>query len=158
MIVLLFHSISLRENKSSRGSGVGRDRYLLENVLPWDHTEEFPLRGLDSESEGLNENSVLNLVSNYEGDIALPVVLLQKQKGSDSKYSWLLNRVSKTSTKKRANFPVNLTLKTELTLQCVWVPDSSRRQVAVLCQISCNLTKEQFSWETKAFYFKEDNF
>lgn len=82
---------------------MGRDRYLLENVLPWNHAEEFALRGLDSEGEGSNEKLVLNPVSNYKGDGGLPIVLLQNQKKCDSKYSWLDKSGSKPSTEKQDN-------------------------------------------------------
>ena len=77
MIVLfisLFYSIILRR-KSPRGLGVGRDRYLLENVLPGNQTEGSALRNLDSEGEGSNEKFVLNSVSNDKSDGALPVIL-----------------------------------------------------------------------------------
>ena len=52
-----------------------RDRYLLDDVLPGDHTEESALRDLDSEGESANENLVLHPVSNDKSDGALPVVL-----------------------------------------------------------------------------------
>lgn len=52
-----------------------RDRYLLDDVLPGDNTEESALRDLDSEGESTNENLVLDPVSNDKNDGALPVVL-----------------------------------------------------------------------------------
>ena len=61
--------------KSSPRVGVRRDRYLLDDVLPGDHTEESALRNLDSEGESVNENLVLDPVSNDKSDGAFPVVL-----------------------------------------------------------------------------------
>ena len=60
---------------SPTGVGVRRDRYLLDDVLPGDNTEESALRDLDSEGESANENLVLDPVSNDKSDGALPVVL-----------------------------------------------------------------------------------
>lgn len=106
---LLFYSIILRKSKSSRGLGwAGMGTHLLENVLPWHHTEEFTLRDLDSEGESLNEKVVLNLVSNYESDGALPIVLLINQEEWESKHLWLANCVSKAFTEKPEMFPANL--------------------------------------------------
>lgn len=83
---------------SPTGVGVRRDRYLLDDVLPGDHTEESALRNLDSEGESVNENLVLDPVSNDKSDGALPVVLWQNQKESGSKYAWRGNFVSEAST------------------------------------------------------------
>lgn len=81
LFIVLFHSIIFKERQSPRGLGVGRGGYLLKNVLPWHHTEEFTLRDLDGERQGSNEKIVLNPVSNYESDGAPPIVLLPNQEG-----------------------------------------------------------------------------
>lgn len=159
MIVLfisLFYSIILRR-KSPRGLGVGRDRYLLENVLPGNHTEESALRNLDSEGEGLNEKLILNSVSNDKSDGALPVILWQNQKELDSKYSWLGNFVSKASIEEQDNCPINLTFKDRVDLTVYVGFWFKQPQGGSIVTNFMQLAQKAFFLRNKAFYFKEDN-
>lgn len=75
MLVLLISLLYYFKKEVSSGRRGEKGQYLLDDVLPGDHTEESALRDSDGEGESANENLVLHPVSNDKSDGALPVVL-----------------------------------------------------------------------------------
>lgn len=90
MIIVAYSKISIPD---FGGAEAGRGRYLLENVLPWHHTEESTLRDLDSQVQGMNEKIILNPVPNHESNGGLPIILLQEQTELNAKCSLLGQRL-----------------------------------------------------------------